>query len=85
MERSTVYAAINSERDYQQARWPGHSHSVEEYLLYIEHYAVECRRLCTTLDFTRAGEQDKALDVMRKITTLGVACGEEHGFRARRS
>ena len=35
------------------------------------------------LDFTVPGEEQKALDVIRKIGGLAVACGEEHGMPKR--
>ena len=83
MNRTDVYLSLDSERDYQEQRWAGHRHSIEEYLLYIEHYTQLCRTECTTADFSVPFGDTTARELMRKITALGVACGEEHGFPVR--
>lgn len=80
--REEVYAAINRERWYQANRWgddkPACFHSVEEFVLYMEHYLGEARRLLSTQDH----EQGRlgGLDMVRKITALGVACMEQNGI-----
>jgi hypothetical protein len=78
--RREVYNAIDGERDYQELRWirPLHTHSVTEYLVYIEHYLNKAKLAVSTQD----GEQG-ALDDLRKITALGVAAMEENGAKER--
>jgi len=79
--REEVYQALDSERDYQDRRWgPEQSsgkHSVAEFLLYMQDYLTQAINqssrnadpLATTL----------ALDTVRKITAMGVACMEQNG------
>lgn len=77
--REQVYEALNSERAYQAYRWTGHSHSVIEYLVFIEHYLNKAKALATT------EEQGPwaVLDQLRKLTALGVAAMEENGVARR--
>ena len=86
--RAEVYAAIDSERDYQDKRW-GETLSggrpptaeqlagfrtVDEYALYIVGYAHKLLDNAATFAVTK----DK-LDIIRKVAGLCVACMEEHG------
>jgi len=77
--RRAVYAAIDSERNYQDERWGDRSHSVTEYILYMEHYLQEARRLASTTDLSVAIRHDLVMDFIRKVTALGVVCMEENG------
>jgi len=81
--RDAVYRAIDSERDYQDDRWgdslsggrPGNGErSVDEFALYIIGYANDL-----LVNASHFGKQGDKLDIIRKITTLGVACMEQHG------
>lgn len=81
--RIEVYAAIDSERDYQNAKWnettssSGGKHSLEEFIVYMDDYLLEAKHI-----LARNGDADsqlKALNTMRKVTTLGVACMEQLG------
>lgn len=76
-ERTDVYRAIDTERTYQEDRWPGHRHSVAEYVLYMEQYLSDVRDLLSKNDDEAI--RPRALAGIRKVTTLGVACMEEHG------
>jgi hypothetical protein len=81
MERQEVYKVIDDERDYQDTKWPKQqhgNHEVEAYLLYMEHYLSEARRAVSTSDGTSG-----ALEQMRKVVALGVACFEKHGVSYR--
>ena len=81
--RSDVYAAIDSERQYQDGMWnsstttSGGLHSLEEWVVYMQSYlnqAVE--------QLSRNPKQigdPLALHTIRKIATMGVACMEQHG------
>lgn len=84
--RADVYAALDSERDYQDQRWgPTESqglHSIEEFILYMEDYLAEAKHL-----LARAAQADAypaALANMRKVTAMGVACMEQHGAPLRK-
>jgi hypothetical protein len=79
--RTEVYHAIDTERDYQDAKWgPTEStglHSITEFLVFIRDYTnealhIESRESMTTAD-------PKALDAIRKVAGLAVACMEQHG------
>lgn len=83
MERQEVYAAIEGERSYQDSRWnvgttpTEGKHTVTEWLAYIADYVRE-----GMTQVTRAGDPEAsqaALNTIRKITGLGVACMEQHG------
>jgi hypothetical protein len=86
--RNEVYAAIDGERDYQDMRWNEQTtetagkHSVEEFVLYMEHYLHESRRLLSTQASPKAIHD--GLDFVRKVTAMGVACMEQNGIVPRR-
>lgn len=82
--RSEVYAALDTERDYQR-KWEGSTskgqHSIEEFLVYIEDYVNQAKHRAT-----RGFAQDtraELLNDLRKITALGVAAMEQHGASVR--
>lgn len=81
--RAEVYDALTSERAYQRDRWnertttSGGFHSLEEWLMYIEHYIGLAK-----VSLSTKAKQDAYVEVphiMRKITAMGVAAMEEHG------
>jgi|WetSurMetagenome_2_1015567.scaffolds.fasta_scaffold58665_4 hypothetical protein len=75
--REKVYQAIDTEREYQQNKWPGHTHTLEEYILYMYDYLDEAKHLVS-----RGSYEDcfsPTLEVIRKVTALGVACMEDNG------
>lgn len=87
-ERKDVYAAIDSERDYQDTRWgktassgrPGNGdRSIDEFVLYILGYANRLADFASISD-----DSAQKLECIRKVTTLGVACMEQHGAPPRR-
>ena len=84
--RTEVYAAIDSERDYQDMRWGRTASSgqlgngnrtIDEWALYILVYAQEFARLAATTGDTESVVAK--LDCARKIAAMGVACMEQHG------
>lgn len=77
-KREEVYAVIDGERDYQDMRWPGHKHSVTEFLVFIDHYVKRGMTAVSTQDGERGAFGD-----IRKIAALAVACMEENGAEAR--
>lgn len=81
MTRENVYEAIDSERDYQELTWGGRIHSPEEWFYYIEDYLNEARRL-----LSRNSDADscpEAMAIMRKVASMAVCAGEQHGFEGR--
>lgn len=85
--RADVYAALDSEREYQERKAvmagtvPGEvrPHSVEEFVLYMEDYMHELRhQLSRTWTPDRKATKEM-LDTLRKVTALGVAAMEQHG------
>ncbi len=84
--REEVYAALDSERNYQVSRAEAvsgegtgeHAHSVEEFVLYIDDYLTELKHQLSRT-WTPTGEVPEALNTLRKVTALGVAAMEQHG------
>ena len=79
--RKEVYSALDSERNYQDDKWPGHTHSFEEYAVYMEDYLAELKHL-----LSRNNSADvlfEAQSIMRKVTAMGVAAMEQNGARER--
>lgn len=90
MKRITVYAALETERQYQIKRWGVRQadgsfrevpHSVEDFVLYMEDYLHEARHQLSRLPEPEA--RDVALDTLRKVVTMGIACFEQHGVQRR--
>lgn len=84
--RQMVYDALDSERDYQDSRWhvgttpSAGQHETGAFILYMEEYLARARELSSTMadgDTNENGEE--ALDFVRKVTALGVACMEQNG------
>ena len=85
--RDKVFEALTSEREYQTKRWGYRQndgsfkepdHSVCDYMVYIKHYLAKA--------FAEASEKPgsgDALEMLRKVVTLGVACFEQHGVTPR--
>ena len=84
--RAEAYHAIDSERDYQ-AKWGKKPHETATFLTYMREYLRRAELLSTVLPDPEsnkfAGETD--LDMVRKITALGVACMEQNGAPKRRA
>lgn len=76
--RAEVYAAIDSERDYQDKQWAGHQHEVAGYITMLQHYHSKLVQAWTVTSGDAA-----ALDVMRKIAGIAVHCMEVHGAISR--
>lgn len=84
MERKNVYKVIDSEREYQIHRHVVHvtphrdeDHSVADWLIYIKNHIQRAEAQLYMLN------TDRALDEVRKITALGVACMEFNETQAR--
>jgi hypothetical protein len=78
VERSEVFRAISSERDYQDRRWgtvEEHPHEVGAWIALLQ------KRVNDALVAWASSSGDvKALDEIRKVAALAVACGEQYGF-----
>jgi hypothetical protein len=57
---------------------PEAAHEVESFILYMQDYLDEARRLAS-----RSVDLRPALGVVRKAVALGVACFEQHGVPPR--
>jgi len=75
--RKVVYEVIDSERDYQDKKWGIHPASTGSYLVFMQDYLTEAMHQFTRQSGEIAGWQ--ALDTIRKVTALGVACMEQNG------
>lgn len=90
MNRQDVYAAIDSERDYQEEVWSSSNKSsgatnVSSFILWMERYLHQARELASTRDETPETEScDEIMDVVRKVAALAVACGEINGMPERK-
>jgi hypothetical protein len=81
--REEIYGAIDGERTYQDARWPGHIHNESEYILYLRHYVDEAAKKASTLDMSDLENKMKVLSDIRKIAALAVVCMEQNGVAHR--
>lgn len=79
--REDVYATLNGERDYQDSLSSTSEtagvHTLAEWALYIDAYSNDLKQL---LSHTWGPESTwKGLEILRKITAMGVACMEQNG------
>jgi hypothetical protein len=77
--RQEVYKAIDSERDYQEAKWGGHSHEVGAYITMLRTYISRADEA-----WTSNNGDDAALEMVRKVASIAVHCMEEHGAPLRK-
>lgn len=82
--RQEVYAAVDSERDYQDSRIkndgstaPDGKHSPEEYLVYMQDYLNEALHTASRVWGPKA--RPAIMEIVRKVTALGVAAMEANG------
>lgn len=81
MERSKVIEAIDNERYYQDRKWG----TVEEHPHEVGGWLTLMRKLLTDAEIawsSEAGDQG-ALEEIRKVLAVGVACAEQHGIPGR--
>lgn len=78
-----IIDALKAEEEYQNTLWPKpeHSHEIESYIVYMEDYLGACRRFLSRQDKKFA--YPSALDCLRKVVMLGIACIKEHGLVTR--
>lgn len=81
--RKQVYAAIDTERDYQDSKWNAATtpsagqHEVGAFILFMEEYLSYARKEISTKADPEAAQE--ALKAIRKVIALGVSCMEQHG------
>lgn len=75
-----VFALVHGERLYQDARWGEIAHHPHEVGGWLTLMSVRIARAMEA--WSRAGE-DAALEELRKVIALGVACAEQHGLPER--
>jgi hypothetical protein len=83
MSRFDALNLTDAERDFQEKRWPGHKHSVTEFLVYMQDYVTEALNLYSRNDNASVDEICKAN--VRKIAALALACMEQNGAPERRT
>lgn len=83
VSRQKVYEVIDQERTYQKLRWGYNNpaskleeaeHCVCDFLVYMKDYLNDAFRMAS-----RKPGNKHALDFIRKVTALGVACMEQNG------
>lgn len=75
-KRKEVYDAIDVEREYQD-KMHHHGHSVLEFAVFMRTYLEELFSKATHGSDPMA--KNRALETIRKVVALGVACMEQHG------
>ncbi len=81
MTRESVYKIIDGERDYQGDLWNHQDsfNSVGDFITYMDVYLIKAKQA-----YTEKEGAEPALDVLRKVVTLGIACFEIHGVPQRK-
>lgn len=72
--RILAYKAIDSEREYQETKWTGHEHEVGAYITMLDFYVAEAKK-----GWVKNSGDAAALESIRKIAGIAVACMEAHG------
>jgi len=80
MTRTEVYKIIDGERDYQDEKWGGRNHGkthdLESWIFYMEYFLGQTKEILSTELYTTS--YPKAMEFIRKVTALGVACMENY-------
>ena len=72
--KQVVLDAIQSERDYQERKWPGHAHTTGEWILIMQKCLDDASRKWVT-----GHGDDQALHEIRQVVAVGVAAMEQCG------
>ena len=75
--KSEVKKAIESERQYQERKFPGHQHTTGEWLLIMQKCVADAATAWN------CGHGEGVLDEIRQVTAVGVAAMEQHGAPTR--
>lgn len=79
--RTKVYSAIDTERDFQDRKWgtiENHPHEIGGWLTIMRTLLTEAEKSWTT----RSNDY-LALEAVRELLAVGVACCEQHGITTR--
>jgi hypothetical protein len=78
MNRPEIYQAIDEERGHQDRKWG----TIDQRPHEVGAYLTLMRKLLTEAEFAWAGNRgdEGALDELRKVVAVGVACMEQHGM-----
>jgi hypothetical protein len=79
--RAKVFDAIGTERHYQELKWgplEQHPQSVGAYLTLMRVHLADAEAA-----WARSSGDVMALDRIRRVLAIGVACGEQHGMPRR--
>lgn len=86
-EARAAFEALEGERLYQNEKWDPNStesggvHNVVEWIVYIEDYIDEAKRILSR--HTEPQATVKALHAIRKVGAMAVACMEQNGVHTR--
>lgn len=81
MQRLDVYLAIDSEREYQDRKWgppTERPHEVGAWLALMEVHLHAAKQA-----WASANNDAAALQELRKVLAVGVACSEQHSLPRR--
>jgi hypothetical protein len=81
MNQQAVFKAIASERDYQDRKWgtlAEHPHEVGGYLTLMDVHLQRAKAA-----WAGSNNDTEALEALRKVLAVGVACAEQHGIPGR--
>jgi uncharacterized membrane protein len=89
MSREEVFKVLDGEREYQNSKWSpyhltdgipaDHTKSVGDFITYMDDYFRKAKEQYTTETGSRG-----ALENLRKVAALAVACFERHGVPERK-
>ena len=77
-KRNTVYAAIDRERAYQDAKWGPNPHTVGEWILILQAELDEAKHA-----WVKNPGDGPALTEILQVISVGVACLEDHPIHER--
>ena len=81
MKREDVYKLIDGEREYQMSKWTPQSatragiHTPEEWIVYMEDYLAEAKHILAREGMPEC--EQKAMQIIRKVTAMGVCAMEQ--------
>ena len=73
--RPEVYAAIDTERAYQDDLWEGNRLTIGEFILLLSEYTDRAKHEWST----EKKPEQRALEFVRKVAGIAVNCMEQHG------
>ncbi len=81
MNREDVYSIIDNEREYQIKKWGSikdKPHEVGAWITLMQHHLdIASKNWCEN------NNDISSLEEIKKVISIGVACGEQHGLKYR--